>query len=184
MKPTIFVAILFVFLICVTCEQANSGDNNKTYVNEILQTSKAETMPEDCTTLKFRYLIIDDSMVTPNTRNIEVFLDDKAFNEENLKALFRFLSDKNPDPNELPNNLMVFVKTDWNQMPFSSDCPPSGFSGGDAGKDRYDYHWANFYRRQGKESFVYNPTKKVWKDKDVIMKGNKIFANGKWQEPK
>ena len=75
------------------------------------------------------------------------------------------------------------MNTDWKQLDFPSDCPSSGSSGRDSGRDAYDYHWARFYRREGKEFFVYNPVKKVWKDKDVIMKGDKIFRNGAWQKP-
>ena len=105
MKPVILVAILFTFLTYIVCGQTHSREESQTHSNEKIQTSDADTNFADCVTLNFHYLIISDYQVSPNTRTIEVFLDEKAFNEENLKALFRFLSDKNPDPNKSPNNL-------------------------------------------------------------------------------
>jgi len=102
-----------------------------------------------------------------------------------LKRFLLTLSDKNPEPENAPNgsNLIVIVKTDWEQMQFSTNCTGSGMSGGNNGADEYDYHFARFYRRGENAFFIYNSTLKTSKLKDVIMKGNKIFRNGQWQEP-
>lgn len=182
MKLKISLTVFLLIFICIAYAQVATKTENKLHLNDVARTT-TENKPSDCVRMDFRYLITADYQITPNTRRIKVFLDEKAFTEENLKKLFRYLSDKNPDPNDSPNNLTVVVNTDWKQLDFPSDCPPIATSGGNSGTDAYDYHWARFYRREGKESFVYNPIKKVWKDKDVIMKGNKIFRNGAWQEP-
>ncbi|MGD9588305.1 MAG: hypothetical protein AB7Q37_05535 [Pyrinomonadaceae bacterium] len=139
--------------------------------------------PSDCVRFDFQYLIVSDEQMSPNTRKIEVFMDEKAFNENNLRKLFRHLSDTHPDPNKLPNNLLLYVYTDWKQLGTYSDCPVIAMSGGDGGRDAYDYYWARFRRREGREYFRYNPIKKVWNDKTVILKGDEIYENGAWQKP-
>ncbi|HQU94460.1 MAG TPA: hypothetical protein PLK77_19340 [Pyrinomonadaceae bacterium] len=135
----------------------------------------------DCTTWDFHYLITLDHQMSSAFRKIEVFMEPEAFSEANLKRLFRYLSDKNPVAEDSKNNLLISVATDWKQLGFPSDCPPSGSSGGRNG-DPIPYHWARFYRRGGKEFFTFNPDLKA-DDKDVIMKGTEIFRNGVWQKP-
>jgi len=185
MKPVIFLVSFFLLFICLACAQIVSNTENKAYLKENTQTTLSEKKTEDCVTMKFRYLITQDYKSTPNTRHIEVFLDEKAFTEKNLKTLFNYLSDKNPEPNNSPNrnNLIVIVNTDWRQLEFPTDCPPIGISETGAGTDTYHYHFARFYRRGENAFFTYNPTLKTDNLKDVIMKGNKIFRNGQWQEP-
>jgi len=183
MKLTISLAVFLLLFICIACAQVSTKTENTSYLNDIAKAPLAAKRTDDCITMDFHYPITSDNQASPNTRQIEVFLDEKGFSEENLKKLFRYLSDKNPDPNNSPNNLILKVNTDWKQLGFPSDCPGVGVSGGITGTDVNDYHWARFYRREEKEFFTYNPTKKVWKNKDVLMKGNKIFRNGKWQEP-
>ena len=183
MKYTILITTIFLFFVCLACARIATNAENTAELNETVQAKTTNPKTDDCVPLKFHYLVTQDLMMSPNTREIEVFLDEKAFSEENLKSLFRYLSDKNPDPNSSPNNLIIIVNTDWTQIPLQWDCPPVGISGQDTGRDAYDYHWARFYRREGREFFTYNPVKKEWKDKDVIIKGDKIFRNGKWQKP-
>jgi len=137
---------------------------------------------DDCVTWDFHYLKTMDHQMSSRFRRIEVFMEAEAFTEANLKRLFRYLSDKNPDANA-ENNLLILVKTDWKQLGLPSDCPPSGASGGDSGRDAHKYHWASFYRRGEKEFFDYNPEKKPGSHEDVIMKGTEIYRNGVWQKP-
>lgn len=180
MKKLIVLAVLSFPLVCALLIRVAVADDRPA--------SAPKSAPEaidknSCLTFNFRYLILSDERMSPTTRTIEVFTDEKAFNEENLRKLFRYLSDKNPDPDPETKRLNIFVYTDWKQLGFPSDCPPSAMSGGDSGRDAYDYHWARFYRKEGREFFVYNPVKKEWKDKDVIMKGTEIYRNGAWQKP-
>lgn len=167
----------FLLFVCLACGELATKTNGESSNNAVAQTINIQKKTEDCNTLDFHYLVTWDSMVTPNTRQINIFLDEKAFSEENLKTLFTYLSDK--DSNS--ENLMIFVKTNWQQLSLPTDCPPSGMSGGNGKPDKYEYHEAKFYRREENEFFTYNPTLKTSKFKDVQLKGNKVLINGKWQ---
>ena len=121
-----------------------------------------------CVTLPFRYIELRNSMDAPKLRYIEVFLDVGAFSEANLKTLFEHVAAKNPEP----ENLTVMVKTSWQQLPFPTDCQPSGRSNMPAQEGRYDYHQALFHRRDREEHrayFTYNPVLKSPDLKAVAM---------------
>jgi hypothetical protein len=181
MKSKILFAIVLALFIYIACGQQSAKMQNNELIIEKSQNTTIESKP-DCVKLPFHYLVTND-VKDYNTRIIQVFLDEKAFSEQNLTTLFRYLSDKNPATDSSSyNNLQIWVKTDWSQLPFPSDCPPSANSGGDSGTKRNDYFWANFYRSEGKEYFTYNPTKGEWKNKGVIMKGDEFFQNGTWQK--
>jgi hypothetical protein len=119
----------------------------------------------DCVTMKFRYLVRNDYMSTPKMRYVDIFMDEKAFSEENLKTLFDYLSDKYTGPEDLT----MVVVTNWNQLPLPTDCPPSGISGLPDKPDKYDYHQAIFHRRGINKYFRYNPVLKSSIFKKVIM---------------
>ena len=167
------ILLALAFLSCSTDSSTRADSNAEP------QTVKASA---DCVTFDFHYLITSDWQMNEKVHEIKIFMDEKAFSEENIKKLFRYLSDKTPARDE-SENLILLVYTDWKQLGFPSDCPPSGSSGGNSGKDAYDYYWARFYRRGDKESFNFDPVKKVGKVKYVTMKGTEVFANGVWQTP-
>lgn len=120
--------------------------------------------------MDFHYLILENNLSSPKVRHIEIFLDEKAFSEENLTKLFRHISDKNP----APENLTVHVFTNWKQLPLPSDCPLIVISEQPKRLDENDYHKAVFYRRDrsgGTEYFRYNPVLKTEDFKEVFLKG-------------
>lgn len=125
---------------------------------------------DDCITMPFHYLIVENVLYSPKVRHILVFLDEKAFTEENLKTLFQYLSKKNPEP----KHLTITLKTNWTQLSLSSDCPQLGLTNQPARRDEYDYHQAIFYRRDRSgtvEYFRYNPILKTADLKTVVLKG-------------
>ena len=130
----------------------------------------AETMPnpppgvaagapirsESCNNFDFRFFVTLDWQMSENVRKLEVFLDPSAFNENNLKDLFSYLSRKNPDS----KILIIEVETEWKRMPVANACP-SGDSELPLDPKRNDFHVATF-RRGGKHAqFKYNPVLKT-----------------------
>jgi hypothetical protein len=117
--------------------------------------------------MDFHYLIVADEQRSSVVRHVEVFLDEKAFSEENLKKLFAHLSPKYP-----ATRLIIEVFTDWNQLPLPSDCPGAGTSNMPDRPDLYDYHQAIYYNLPEREYFRYNPTKKIHSSefKTVVLK--------------
>ncbi len=164
------LAIFFVLSVSIACGQINTKDVNENPNKTVNENSPKLTKTEDCFTMKFHYLLTLDYMVTPKLREIHVFLDEKAFSEENLKILFSHLSKQFQEP----NYLSVKVKTDWSQIPLPSNCPPKGTSNMPSEIDRYDYHQAIFYRRGENEYFRYNPVLKTSDFKEIILKSKEL----------
>ncbi|HEX8251068.1 MAG TPA: hypothetical protein VF599_23035 [Pyrinomonadaceae bacterium] len=122
----------------------------------------------DCVTMKFHYLVTLDFMLTSKIRRIEVFMNEKAFSEENLKTLFAYLSDKYTSSEDLN----VIVNTNWNQLQLPTDCLPLRASNQPDKPDKYDYHQAIFNRRGKIKYFRYNPVLKTSIFKKVTMNNN------------
>jgi hypothetical protein len=159
-----------VFSVLWLCLVHGVSGQNASQAN----TSNVESdLQIDCRTMGFHYLVLENSQWTSTVRRIEVFLDEKAFSEKNLSELFGYLSDNNPEP----KHLTIVVHTNWNQLPYPSDCPPYGLTNQPSKPDEYDYHQAIFYRReiQGvvKEVYEYNPTLHTSDVKTVSLKRQK-----------
>ena len=156
-------AILFILILtCVSCSQ----------IKETVPEREALTVEDNfdaynCA-LRFRYLVAHNSLFSSKSRHIEIFLDDRAFNAENLKLLFSCLSRKYPEP----TNLTVIVKTHWNQFPFHR--PGEGSSEMPQAPDEYDYNQAKFFRRGETEYFEYSAKLKSPLEK-VLIKGKVNF---------
>lgn len=165
---------LYLVLIHVSFGQIPTKTENQKSGNVIAQSPTVRKKKEDCVWMDFHYLILENSLWSPKVRHIEVFLDEKAFSEVNLIKLFRHLSDKNSEP----KHLTIFVFTNWNQLPFPSDCPPLVISEQPNKPDEYDYHKAVFYRRDREEGIVeyfhYNPVLKTDDFEEVILKGKRL----------
>jgi hypothetical protein len=184
MKLVLSASPLFISLICLACAQAISPQQSENEPPEVRHSASSKRTVDDCIRWDFHFLVTDEIEMSASSRHIEVFMEAAAFSENNLKRLLRHLSDKNPDTGS-QRTLVILVKTDWKQLGLpNTDCPPFAMSGGDGGRDTYDYLWANFYRQDGREFFVYNPDTVNAKTKDVIIKGDKIFRNGAWQKPR
>jgi len=158
--------LVFVYIACgqVTTKLADEESGNVA-----AQTPVVQKQTEDCVRFKFHYLETENALYSPVVRHIEIFLDEKAFSEENLKTLFEYLSEKNPEP----KHLTVVVHTNWAQLGFPSDCPGIGMSNMPARPDEYDYHQAIYYRREKVEYFRYSPALKVDQSqfKMVVLRG-------------
>lgn len=165
-KIPLTLLLLFLFGACASV--SSESENIKLDSKEIATTSTSEKMSSDCVTMNFHYLVTLNYLATPKARYIEVFLEEKAFSEENLKTLFTYISEKYPDP----EYLTVKLQTNWNQLSLPSDCPGSGISNMPDRPDKYDYYQAVFHRRGDQKYFRYNPTLKTSKFKEVVMKAN------------
>ncbi len=121
--------------------------------------------PADCKRFEFRYLVVANDLYSANLRHVDVFIDDSAFAEDNLKELFIYLSNKFPDPADLT----VEVNTSWRQLPLPSDCPATAMSSQAARWKNFDYHGAIFYRRGERSYFRFNPDLKVKEEKTVVL---------------
>jgi hypothetical protein len=124
-----------------------------------VNSSLAQKQRKDCITFKFNYLVTSNILQSSTVREIDIFLDEKAFSEDKLKILFTYFSAKYPKV----KILIVKVKTNWAQLQPPSDCPPSGESNQPDNPDEYDYHFA-VYRRErndNSEYFTYNPILKT-----------------------
>jgi hypothetical protein len=166
----VLIAFFSIF-VCIACGQVIS----KVESNESSQATKEDSIVwkenkenNECVTFKFHYLETENVLYTPVVRHIEIFLDEKAFSEENLKTLFAYISKKNPEP----QHLTVIVHTNWAQLNFPSDCPGTGTSNMPARPDEYDYLQAIYYRRAKVEYFRYSPAIKVdsSKFKQVVLR--------------
>lgn len=111
----------------------------------------------NCEKFSFRWIELENYMITPTNRRIEIFLDPTAFSEANLRSMFEHLSRKNPTP----QNLTINVLTNWKQLEPNSDCPIGAISGRPDPPDLYDYLRAFYWRRTGREYFRYSPAVKV-----------------------
>lgn len=168
------ISIIFSLLVlCVSCEvREHTGASETSYpvTNVEARAPSSENLavatPGDCKTFQFRYLITENVLYTEKVRHVEVFLDDNAFSEENLKALFLYLSKQFPQP----THLTIVVNTDWKQIHLSSDCPGTGMSSRPSEWKNFDYHGATFYRRDATLYFTYNPDLKTKEEKIVSLK--------------
>lgn len=144
--------------------------------NEMANTEKKKSLScnyqsasNECHPLDFRYFILFNEKWTAKVRRIHIFLDERAYSKENLSKLFRYFSDKNPNP----KHLTIEVSTNWRQLP---DCAPIGLTNQPDKPDKYDYYQAVFSRRYRGglvEFFHYYPKLKSPEYKEVIMKGRR-----------
>ena len=122
--------------------------------------------------LTFHY-VVTHNLVPKNgirserMRDLWIFMDERAFSEENLKSLFTTMSRKYPKP----QMLNIWVETNWERVPIPSDCEGSGTSSNADREDVDEYHWAVFLRRGKDEIFRYNPVLKNTSIKTVVIKG-------------
>ncbi len=163
----VLIAFFSIF-VCIACGQVISKVASNESNQVIKQDSIVRKNNDECVTFKFRYLETQNVLYSSTTRHIEIFLDEKAFSEENLITLFAYISKKNPEP----QHLTVIVHTNWAQLDFPSDCPGSGASNMPDRPDEYDYLQAIYYRRAKVEYFRYSPTIKVHssKFKQVVLR--------------
>ncbi|HMU34436.1 MAG: hypothetical protein JSS77_11880 [Acidobacteria bacterium] len=137
-----------------------------------LQTQKtpiASMSEKECITMPFHYVLVDNWEKSSTVREIEIFMDDKAFTLENLKMLFAYFSDRFPEP----KLLIVRVKTDWSQLNLPSDCPGAGSGGSNIAKvENFDHHRADYYRRGNDVYFYYTTKLKTETMEKVVLSGN------------
>lgn len=170
LKIAQIIIMINLIFICTTCSQ-NAARIESTNVEETeTQNISTKKSLEDCVTMKFRYIVTENTIQSSNFRKIEVFLDEREFTVENFKELFSYLSNKYPDP----KYLTVLVKTNWEQLQFPSDCPGVGISNVPRRPDEYDYHQAIYFRRGKNEYFRYSTKLKTEELETIVIKGRAL----------
>ena len=138
-----------ILIACSVIRNTNSVDTPDVAAEFVTSVRAAEA--DSC--LGFRFLIVNDLAYTSNIQHVDIFMEEKAFNEANLKELFAYISRKHA---KVPV-LLAYVKTNWAQLsPVSGDCPGSGASRLPEPPDKYDYHQARYDRRDRYEFFEYS----------------------------
>lgn len=186
------LTMIFLITVYVFCEQlvfrTFKEDFNKPVIQPIESEAKGDCLPEDfnkpviqpierkakddCVTIDFHYLIVGDAQYTPISRQLHVFLDEKAFSEKNLKTLFNYLAQEYYPGKK---RLTISVSTNWNQFYLPPACGSRGIGAGDASNDAdepetFEYHKAEYFRDEKEEYFTYNPKLKTEKVKKIILK--------------
>lgn len=121
----------------------------------------------------FRYAIVSNDIVntTGDTndafRYVGVLLDEKAFSEHNLKALFKLVSARFRTPDRL--EVQVYTSLDQVETPEERDYAIASESPDDPKSDKH--HWALFIRSIDNELFRYNPNPPHKRMKTIVLKG-------------
>lgn len=121
----------------------------------------------------FRYVIVNnevnDGSGDPRGayRYVEVLLDEKAFSEETLKALFKLVSKRFPKPNDMD----VYIWTNLEQVdtPEEKDEPKVSEAPDNPALDKYPT--ALLIRKDGNELFRYTLKAPNTDMKTVVIKG-------------
>lgn len=166
------LAIVPALILSVCSTAANENRLARSNERPVESPSIQRSSRDECVRFDFRWLELFNGLYSSTIRHIDIFLDPKAFREDNLKRLFEHLSKVNRDP----DFLIVSVYTDWNQIdPAAPNCPGSGMSEMPAQPDEYDYLQATFWRRGEREYFRYSPKIKVHAANftEVIIRGPK-----------
>lgn len=118
----------------------------------------------------FKFLITHN-FPDKKRRDVYVFMDPAAFNDENLKKLFSYFSTKYRSP----KFMSIRVETSWYRVPAPNiDCEGSANSGEPDDPERYNYHWALFLRSGENEIYRFNPKLGERTIQTVLLKG-KVF---------
>jgi hypothetical protein len=172
MSKPILLTSLFLLFFAVSCgidsPQAKETDSSQVKEMNLGLSLRSPDCIEDvkgkCERFGFRWIEMYNYLASSKIRRAEIFMDPSAFNEANLRQLFEHLSRVNPEPSDL----IVTVKTDWNQLqPSAPSCPGYGASNMPEPPDKYDYLQATYQRRHWIEEkswteyFIYSPKTKV-----------------------
>jgi hypothetical protein len=168
-KVSIIFFLIFTYIIYEQSVGKNlDGDFGKSFA----QTVVPQKEDENCSKLNFHFLEISNAQYTSVSRQVEIFLDEKAFSEKNLKILFEHLSAKYSDT----KRLVISVSTNWEQLPLPFDCSPGANGLSDTSDQKpvsFKYHQARFFKDEKVEYFIYYPILNTEKFKRVILKDSR-----------
>jgi len=119
---------------------------------------------------EFKFLITHN-FADAKTREVSVFMDPSAFNDKNLRKLFKYFSTKYRSP----NTMTVRVETSWYTAGAPNiDCEGNGMSELPDDPERQKYHWALYLRSGENEVYRFNPKLGKKSMETVLLKG-KLF---------
>jgi len=181
MKLTLFIrrhlswhmsrSIVAVLTFCLGMVAANVTINSgaQEIHNESPITTVSKPAAQFCQHFDFHWLELENERYSDKIRQIEIFMDEKAFSESNLKELFEYLSKSNPEP----VGLIVVVHTDWSQFGIANpNCDGTGCGECNFDLPRHDHLQATYWRRPEGEYFRYSPKVNVDDSefKEVVIK--------------
>jgi len=111
------------------------------------------TPSQFCKHFDFHWLELQNYKASESRRRIDVFMDDEAFTETNLKELFSYLSQVNTEQ----SGLIVMVYTDWSQFSNPSpSCPGTACGECNSDHTRDEHLRATYWRLEDTEYFRYS----------------------------
>lgn len=118
-----------------------------------------------------RYVIVYNDIHKSRERRIELIMDEKDFNEENLIKIFDLIKKRFPSP--VP--LQVYVHTSLATIETPEEREKAHSSWGRL-SDKYFIHKTAFYNRffGGREAFNYTTNLSPYEDKVVVLVNNSI----------
>lgn len=150
-KNLIIFTVIILSLIFV---QNNYCQNNQTKDIDSQEKSNQDIRREASYYAPIRYAIVYNSLFLDDTeRRIDILMDEKQFNEENLKTVFELVKKRFPEPSRLGitvhTNLATIETPEENEM--VKDSHDSRFS-----KIKFSYKRAFFMRfENGREALIY-----------------------------
>lgn len=141
-------------LICLASIIIITADVKPDRAKKVRSSISRHSKPQSSNAMKpLNYVIYhnethgDENDPKSSRRDIDILMDERCFNEENLVRLYRKLAEKYP----LPVNLFVSIKTSFDQIP-----PPDIAQLSDGPDDpEYDkHHHASFVRRSRQEAKI------------------------------
>jgi hypothetical protein len=160
---------VFTFLFCLIAIVINGANRElmQDNTNRLLWQATPGSYDE-LKQLGFRFMVYKNS-ISFGGRNMRVFLDEKAFSEENLRKLFKTLSKAFPEPMELDIDVITNLEQAYIfGEPMSSEDTNTSNSG--------NHYWAVYHRFKDNEYFRYGPNPSGGEVKTVVLKGRDPFA--------
>lgn len=127
----------------------------------------------------FRYVVLGNEIsgASKTERHVGILLDNKVFSVETCKELFRLVSKRFPEPDQL--RITVFSSLEQLPTPEEDDTVNPSISGGPDIPEREKYPLAFMIREDGNELIRYYPNAPNTKMKTIILKGRDPYSSQK-----
>ncbi|MEZ5307466.1 MAG: hypothetical protein R2684_10005 [Pyrinomonadaceae bacterium] len=125
-------------------------------MEKVREESNAQNTPSICTAFDFHFIKLKAGKFGPEDSNmtVSVFMDEAAFNRNNLVKLFDHFDKEYQEARIL--NVIVYTKWSDLNMPAFGDCPLMGMSGGSASSTGKRAHY-QFRRDIGTRGYIEYP---------------------------
>lgn len=156
MYRQVLATLILCFQLLCGAQSNSTRERSEIVINTSIAELPQHEVHDECGDLDLRYLVTSDRPVTDKVREVRIFLDPKAFSNENLRRLFGHISKKYREP----DTLLIYVETDWERI-VPPDACPSGDSSLPKDPKENDFHRAFFRRHGSSATFRFNPVLKT-----------------------